>query len=302
MLYGNSEEHDMDYGQFVIMFRSIYLEGLFRPGETIKEFLDMLAGHFENLGGEIRFNSEVDRLLANNGKVRAVRLLSGEEISCDKVISTIGAPGTLDLLPDCLSYGKKELTGRMSFVESLYYLSRDVRLTRAAEHTIIFFNNEDKYQYRRPDEAFNVNTGVICFPGNFIGARPEKHVQLRVTHPANYDKWADADSDNRAGSGRARSYVALKQELQLKSSAVISEIIGNFSQKIVYTDTFTPLTIEKFTRKPQGAIYGSPIKIKNGKTRYGNLFIAGTDQGFLGIVGSMLSGISIVNHCVLLER
>jgi hypothetical protein len=41
------------------------------------------------------------------------------------------------------------------------------------------------------------------------------------------------------------------------------------------------------------------VKIKDGNIGYDNLFIAGTDQGFLGIVGSMLSGVSIVNQHIL---
>src|SRR5262249_61822380 len=31
MYYGSAREHDMDWGQFSIMFRSIFLEGLGRP-------------------------------------------------------------------------------------------------------------------------------------------------------------------------------------------------------------------------------------------------------------------------------
>ena len=31
MFYGSAREHDMDWGQFSIMFRSIFLEGLGRP-------------------------------------------------------------------------------------------------------------------------------------------------------------------------------------------------------------------------------------------------------------------------------
>jgi all-trans-retinol 13,14-reductase len=46
-------------------------------------------------------------------------------------------------------------------------------------------------------------------------------------------------------------------------------------------------------------VYGSPIKQKDGRTPYANLFIAGTDQGYLGIVGAMLSGVTIVNQHLL---
>ncbi|CAK8713632.1 Phytoene dehydrogenase [Candidatus Electrothrix aarhusensis] len=59
------------------------------------------------------------------------------------------------------------------------------------------------------------------------------------------------------------------------------------------------MTIERFTEKCGGAVYGSPIKIKSGKTPFENLFIAGTDQGYLGIVGAMLSGVTIVNQHLL---
>ena len=43
----------------------------------------------------------------------------------------------------------------------------------------------------------------------------------------------------------------------------------------------------------------STVKVKDGRTNYDNLFLAGTDQGFLGIVGSMLSGVTIINQHIL---
>jgi hypothetical protein len=48
-----------------------------------------------------------------------------------------------------------------------------------------------------------------------------------------------------------------------------------------------------------GAIYGAPDKIKDGHTHLENVYLAGTDQGFLGIIGAMLSGISMANLHVL---
>ena len=91
----------------------------------------------------------------------------------------------------------------------------------------------------------------------------------------------------------------LKKEWRTRSSEVVTDIIGSYDAGCVCNDAFTPLTIERYTDKAQGAVYGSPIKIKDGRTPWANLFIAGTDQGFLGIIGSMLSGVSIVNQHVL---
>ena len=68
---------------------------------------------------------------------------------------------------------------------------------------------------------------------------------------------------------------------------------------IVFTDVFTPKTIHRFTGHVNGAVYGTPSKTKTGMTHLENLFICGTDQGFLGIIGAMLSGISMANLHVL---
>jgi len=58
-------------------------------------------------------------------------------------------------------------------------------------------------------------------------------------------------------------------------------------------------TSSEFICHINGAVYGSPHKIKDGATSVKNLYLCGTDQGFLGSVGSMLSGVSMANvHCL----
>jgi phytoene dehydrogenase-like protein len=131
---------------------------------------------------------------------------------------------------------------------------------------------------------------VICFPENFQGLPPADPFQVRVTNAANYDLWKAASPED---------YARMKEEWGERSAEEVGKIIGNYRQDRVYEDRFTPVTIERFTGKAWGAVYGSPIKIKDGRTPYGNLFIAGTDQGYLGIVGAMLSGVTIVNQHLL---
>ena len=62
---------------------------------------------------------------------------------------------------------------------------------------------------------------------------------------------------------------------------------------------FTPTTVLHYTGHFKGAIYGSPVKNPGRRTALSNLFVCGTDQGMLGIVGSMLSGISMANQHIL---
>ena len=290
MMYGSCRENDIDFSQFVIMFRAIYEEGFFRPEGTVKDFLDMLLAHYEHVGGEIRFKSGVRSIRKQNGRVNGVRLESGEEIDCDYVISTAGYPATLDFLGRNEPEKRLPYEGRMSFFEDINIVPIAIRKDLLAEHTIIFYHLDETLNYCRPSEDINPNCGVICFSDNFQGIGLEDTMQIRVTHPANYEIWKNA--------GKER-YEAMKAEASRRSREIVAKIIGNYHEKIVYHDSFTPVTVEKFTAKAQGAVYGSPIKLKDGRTDFENLFVAGTDQGFLGIVGSMLSGVTIVNEHIL---
>lgn len=289
MYYGSSRENDMDLGQFVIMFRAIFLEGMFRPHGTIKDLLDLLLAHYQQFGGKIRLQAPVARILHKNKKVVGVELASGEVIECDALLSTIGHEETLTCL------GAPPLSSslpRMGFVESIFRLELTASSILPVDRTIVFYNSNEPFTYQRPAQKVDFGSGVICFPQHFQAMPSYPFLEVRATHLANYQQWKTLAAD-RPG------YLAAKAETAACSLDVLEKIIGNFKQHIVYQDTFTPLTIERFTAKKEGAIYGAPDKIKDGDIGYHNLFLAGTDQGFLGIVGSMLSGVSMVNQHIL---
>ncbi len=74
----------------------------------------------------------------------------------------------------------------------------------------------------------------------------------------------------------------------------------DFRPHIADTDIFTPKTIKRFTGHARGrGLCSAPAKDSHRETPVENLFLCGTDQGFLGIIGSMLSGITIANNQLL---
>ncbi|XOF34610.1 MAG: phytoene desaturase family protein [Candidatus Electrothrix sp. YB6] len=290
MVYGNAEENDMDLGQFAIMFRAVFLEGFFRPEGTIKELIDRLLAQYEQFGGELRLRTPVARIISRDNRVQGVRLESGGELTADAVLSTVGIPGTAQMSGWPLEIEK--YIGRMSFMETISMLP-DLQLPPdRTDRTIIFYNLKEQLAYHRPAAPIDPSWGVICFPENFQGLEKSNPVQVRVTNAANYDIWQQAAADR-------EQYLQLKEKCGQQSAAAVSSILGEYRQEVVFQDSFTPMTIERYTGKCAGAVYGSPIKIKSGRTPWENLFIAGTDQGYLGIVGSMLSGVTIVNQHLL---
>ncbi len=290
MYYGSSHEDDMDLSQFAIMFRAIYQEGMFRPQGTIKDFLDLLLEHYLALGGELKKNCGVEKIIHYKKKAIGVLLASGEVIECDHLLSTIGLNETMSLLGDSADTLPAD-DHRLGFVENIYQVTEGA--TALPLHkTIIFYNNAPTFSYKKPDDYADFSSGVICFPRNFEGLERKDLKEVRSTHLANYSKWKTL-------AGDADQYKAQKKLTSHRSGQCLENIIGSFTANIVYENSFTPVTIERYTSKINGAIYGNPLKTKDGNIGFINLFLAGTDQGFLGIIGSMLSGVSIVNQHIL---
>ncbi len=290
MYYGSSMEDDMDLSQFVIMFQAIFREGMFRPAGTVKDLLDLLSSHYENFGGKIRTGCGVREIVFDGNRAAGALLDSGEYLECDHILSTIGLDETRRLCnrEDRIDAGAK----RIGFVETIFTVETSGLEARLPDTTIIFYNQGREFRYRIPATHTDLQSGVICFPANFQTITAGDRIEIRSTHLASYAMW-------RASSQSADEYEEQKKTARSASRDLLEQIVGPFASNIVYENTFTPVTIERFTSKIKGAIYGSPHKIKDGDLGYANLFLAGTDQGFLGIVGSMLSGVSIVNQHIL---
>ena len=289
MFYGNAQENDMEFGQFVIMFKSIFREGFARPQAGVRQILDVLVKKYKDCGGELKMRCAVTSLKCTNGRVESVLLENGEVLTADRILSSAGYVETTKLLTDYDSSKFNCHAGRLSFVEFILVLNKEPA-EMGYNTTITFYNNSDKFDYRKPDELVDVSSGVICCPNNFQFENPLPEGMLRITNLANFDLW------NKLSEKEYKTQKAAWLETTLKE---VVKFVPDFRDSIVFTDIFTPKTIRKFTGRINGAVYGTPNKIKTGRTHLDNLFICGTDQGFLGIVGAMLSGISIANLHVL---
>jgi phytoene dehydrogenase-like protein len=317
MFYGNAREHDMEWGQFSILFRSIYMEGLARPWAGIRLILKNLVRKYKSLGGELRLRSGVSRLVVENDQVTQVVLDDGTELEARRVLSSAGWVETMRLAapavvcdpasggrkppdnsaytsPAALSGGLRpplaeRPAGRLSFFETISLL--DTQPSRiGCDRTTVFFNTADRFRWERPDDLVDATSGVICSPNNFLYEEPLAEGCLRVTCLANYDRWRDLpEADYRRQKSRWYDEVV----------DTATRFVPDFRSHVVATDTFTPTTIRRFTGHENGAVYGAPCKQYDGTTHLKNLFVCGTDQGLVGIIGAIVSGITMANRHLL---
>lgn len=292
MFYGSASEEDLDFEQFIILFNSIYREGFCRPQRGVKQILEVLVDKYEALGGEMRRRCGVESIVVKDGRVTELVLEHGGSVSADVVLSSAGRVETMALRSDTTAGAGLEDAGKLAFTENLWVLDRDPK-TLGFDDCVTFFNKGPNFRWRSPQADVDLHSGVICVPGNYAHEVPLDRHLLRATHLANHQTWFQWDE--------ARYREEKEANIQ-RSLDVVSSLGQDLRPHVLYTDGFTPRTVTHFTGHQNGAVYGSPHKVKTGCTDVSNLYLCGTDQGFVGIVGAMLSGIAMANQHALVRE
>ncbi len=289
MFYGSAREHDMDWGQFCIMFRSIFLEGLGRPHAGVRLILKNLVKKYRALGGELKLRAGVRNLHVEDGRVVGVELEDGQQIEAARVLSSAGWCETMRMCDDGQPVVGARRPGQLSFCETISTL--DVQPKELGyDRTITFFNDHNRFDWSAPQTPCDLRSGVICSPNNFVYDNALDEGTMRVTVLADFGHWSGLD-EQAYRREKARWYD------RIVDSAV--RFVPDYRPRVIETDMFTPTTLVRFTGHENGAIYGAPQKQLDGATHLENLFICGTDQGFVGIVGAIMSGIGMANrHCL----
>ena len=244
MYYGSPEEHDMDFTQFVTMFKSIFLEGFARPREGVRRIIKTLVKKFRAHGGKLRMNCGVERIDVSGRRVTGLTLESGETLEADVVLSSAGYFETLRMCSDAKVNPPQGEIGCVSFVETIGVLD-DLPGNLGHQPAIVFFNDADRFTYAVPDELVDLRSGVICCPSNFDRHDDMTEGLFRVTWLANHDGWSDLDRS---------AYTAAKEGYRDAFSRKGAEFIPGFADHVVYTDMFTPTTIRRYTGHLNGAV------------------------------------------------
>lgn len=288
LFYGGPRPHDLDFGQFSILFRSIFLEGLARPPGGVQPLLKILVRKFKSSGGQLRVRAGVREIVCAGQRAAAVVLDNGEALPARFVLSSAGLRETMEL---CRA-APLPPAGEISFFESISILDAQPA-SLGLDRTAVFFNDSPRFVYARPEDLIDCRSGVVCVPNHFAYDEPMAAGCVRLTALANYDRWARLPPD---------AYREAKLQCYRRLIDSAARFVPDFRARVVATDLFTPTTIRRFTGHPNGAVYGSPEKRYDGRTHLENLFLCGADQGLVGIVGALLSGISMANRHVLQEK
>ena len=204
MFYGSAREHDMDFGQFSIMFRSIFLEGL---GPA----LGRRAADPEEPGAQVqatgRRAAAAGRRQADRGRATAAStrvVLDDGTRAGGRARAVVGRLGRDDAAVR-RRQPRSSRAGRASSRSSKRSrCSTRSRATSATTARSCSSTTASKFHWHKPDELVDVRSGVICSPNNFAYDQPLADGMMRITALANFDRW-----QRPAGRGLSAGQAAL---------------------------------------------------------------------------------------------
>ena len=293
MFYGSAREHDMDWGQFSIMFRSIFLEGL-RPARR-RRAADPQAPRAQVPRARRRAAScaaGVQRL-ARRGRPRAPASCwtTASELEGRNVLSSAGWCETMRLCDD----GQPRRSRRAG--PAYRSARRSPRSTPAAASSATTARSRSSTTRasstgRSRDELCDVRSGVICSPEQFRLRRSRSTTTARCGSR----RWPTSTAGARSTRTRT-GWKSCAGTTAITESAV--RFVPDYRGRVIDTDMFTPTTIVRFTGHDNGAVYGAPDKQLDGRTHLEEPVHLRHRPGLRRHHRRITSGIAMANrHCL----
>ena len=221
-------------------------------------------------GGKMLYGTSVEKILVKDGAVNGVLISGGKVLPARAVVSNASALTTLkEMLPKGVlpaDYLKKLEDYRPSMSTFIVWLGLNKALRGKIKGYSIPVPSgrapEADYQSCLKGEVDKVSFGVTIYDNLFEGYSKAGTSNLMLLFLCGYEPWRKFEADYRAG--RKKEYYKEKERwTNILIRRAEEKVVPGLSSMIEVKDSATPLTNWRFTRNPEGAIYGFEQSMNN---------------------------------------
>ena len=282
-----------------------FMYGAYYPVGTAASIAPAMLATVSETGGWTAVRRLVERIIVSDGRVRGVRLDDETEISCQRVISTVGALPTSDMLDDPLPGAADSGEWAPGPAHLSLYLGFEGDIARRGAHRYCqwFYDSWDLEVSEwdvSPERDFG-NAGVLfcSFPSlkdpDHDPGPDAKHTGEIIT----FVPWnAFARWDGTRWKKRGGDYDTFKQALTDRLLDQYSSHYPDLIGRVNHAELSTPVSTSHFVRSPQGTIYGlepTPARFEDRalrpKTGVKGLYLGGVDASTPGVTGGLVGGV-----------
>jgi all-trans-retinol 13,14-reductase len=235
-----------------------------------QELSNVLAKAIETQGGKILYGTSAEKILVKNRTVEGVAISGGKVLPARAVVSNASVLDTFnkmlsqEMVPS--DYLKKLEEYRPSISSFIVWLGLNQELRGKIKGYSTFVSSghglEADYQSCLKGEVDRGSFSVTIYDNLFEGySRPGKSTVM-LLFLNSYEPWRKFEADYRAGCKKI-----YHEEKERWTNILIhraeKEVVPGLSCMIEVKESATPLTNWRFTRNPEGAIYGFEQSMNN---------------------------------------
>lgn len=285
-----------------------YFYGGYYPEGGSKNIAKFIVPTIEKKGGNLLVNQDVEEVIIEKNRAIGVKVKEkhGKKFTMKNyyapvIISSVGFHGTFNhLVKEKVSFlpELEQLSGGMSAISLYVGLKEDPsKLGVKGENYWISgsYDHDDTYGKRNEIVEGKIDSCYLSFP-SLKEQNPEKHTAEIVTFAdfEAFEKWKD-----QPWKRRGEDYEALKDKIAEGLIRCVENQHPGFRDLIEYCELSTPLTMENFTSKLAGRMYGlahTPQRFASEwvkpQTPFKGLYVTGGDICTTGVVGAMMGGVA----------
>ena len=301
-----------------------YAGGAWYPRGGGQPIADALLRVITDNGGQVLLRTQVDEILLKGGAVAGVRVRRPaadrrrglpDTITAPIVVSNADLKRTFtellpaDAVPAKLRTRMRQATMAVPLHVEYLILDRDLAAEGAPNTNWWVYPDDDLDRaYAQvgagvmPKSTFAYLTSAsLKDPGNGRLARPgQTNIQIMTAAPADHRFWGLQGGGPVAGESYRRNPEYLKRKQQLHEALMRSaeRAIPGISDSVIYSESATPITHERFVRSTGGTSYGlaaTPdqmlLKRPSARTAIKGLWIVGASTRYMhGISGTLGGG------------
>jgi phytoene dehydrogenase-like protein len=220
--------------------------------------IELIEENYRKLGGGIRFNARVKRIIVKDERACGVELEGGEIIDADLVVSAADSHATLfDMLGEqYLDEKTKQRFTTMKPFPSYLMVSLGVAREFAGEPELLSLLLDEPIRIDDRTEIDNAAFRIFSYDPTFAPRGKTAIVSFIPTY--NYEYWTQLRENS------PERYRSEKQRVADKIIDVFDKRYPGSKEKIEIIDVATPATVLRYTNNWQGSMEGWLLTPKTG--------------------------------------
>ncbi len=241
-----------------------------------QDLSDALAAAIEAEGGQVLLGARATGITTDGGAVTGVTISDGRRLEARSVISNASVPETVKMLRSAAGQGvfAKEIEEYFQGLEPLrpsistflvwLGLNQEIRGKVAGYEIFVQKDHDTERAYRASlaCDPLASDFGVTIYDNAFEGYSSPGTSTLQIIMSSGYEPWKRFEADYFAGN---------KDEYQAEKERIAQALIDRAEERVIpglrsmieVMEAATPLTNVRYTRNPEGAIYGYEQVLEN---------------------------------------